>query len=203
VGGQNLFLLRQPHRPRARPRHAPAPHCSPQIPVSCFSSRKLNVGLETRLLRGLDNAKSRCMGAESTTDKQTHLINPHECVLALSTPLFTRFSRRYQRRPWLRFRDSADCQRDRLTRARAATPKHETGADGCDDPRGAGRHGGDAGGGGPYHSVAALAARQGTKNSVSTTKNTQALGPPHLPIRAIATSRPTTSQHCHSTHPHA
>jgi len=35
---------------------------SPQILVSCLSSRELNVGLETWLQSGVHNAKSRSMG---------------------------------------------------------------------------------------------------------------------------------------------
>ena len=56
------------------------------------------------------------MGVDSTTDKQTTaLINPH-VIWRCEPPLRTCFSRRYQRRPLLRFHDSAeDCHCLRLT----------------------------------------------------------------------------------------
>jgi len=91
---------------------------SPQIPVSCFSSRKLNVGLETWLSKGGSQRQITFMGADSTTDKETTALStPMNVFWRCEHPFYIRFSRRYQRPPLLRFRDSADCLRICVTHA--------------------------------------------------------------------------------------
>jgi len=59
-------------------RTVPLPAGSPQIPVSCLSSRYLNVGLETWVVKVGSKRQITFMGVESTIDKQT---------TALSTPM--------------------------------------------------------------------------------------------------------------------
>jgi len=54
----------------------------------------------------------RCSDVDSTTDKQTTALStPMNVFWRCEPPITTCFSRRYQRRPLLRFRDSADRQR--------------------------------------------------------------------------------------------
>ena len=86
---------------------------APQFADSCFVflvNVGLNVGLETRLSSGVHNAKTRSWRLiESTTDKQTTASStPMNVFWRCDPPSQPCFSRRDQRPPLLRFRDSAD-----------------------------------------------------------------------------------------------
>ena len=62
------------------------------------------------VVKGGSQAPITFMGVDSTTEKHTTVLSiPMSVFWRCEPPFTTCFSRRYQRRPLLRFRDSADC----------------------------------------------------------------------------------------------